>query len=100
MKTLLLTLILFSSQVFAWYGPGPMWGPGMGWGMGYGMGYMYPPIQYPTFNYQQTVIVQEPQPPQVIIREPPPRVIVEERETIREVCDSDCERLRRYFRKQ
>lgn len=102
MKTLLLTLILFSSQANAWYGPGPGFGPGFfpGWGMGYGMGYMYPPIQYPTFNYQQTVIVQEPPPPaQVIIREPPPRVIVEEREVVREVCDSECERMRRYFRK-
>lgn len=103
MKTLILTLILFSTQANAWYGPGP-WGPGfpccpgMGWGYGYGMGYMYPPIQYPTFNYQQTVIVQEPPPPaQVIIREPPQRerVIVEERE----VCIDECERMRRYFRK-
>lgn len=101
MKIIILALILFSSQVSAWYGPGPGYFPccpGPAWG--YGMGYMYPPLQYPTFNYQQTVIVQEPPPPpQVIVREPPPRVIVEEREVIREVCDSECERMRRYFRK-
>lgn len=99
MKTIILALILFSSQVSAW-GPGPFY-PGPYYGgvpFGYGMGYMYPPIQYPTFNYQQTVIVQEPPPPaQVIIREPPPpqRVIIEERE----VCNDECERMRRYFRK-
>ena len=102
MKTLILILILFSSQVNAWWGPGP-WGPGPGFGYGYGMGfpaygYMYPPIQYPSFNYQQTVVVQQPSPPpQVIERviEPPSRVIVEERE----VCNDECERMRRYFRK-
>lgn len=94
MKTLLLALILFSSQVSAWYGPGPGWGMGWGPGFGYGMGYT-PFIPGPTFNYQQTVIVQEPPPPaQVIIREQP-RVIVEERE----VCNDECDRLRRYFKK-
>jgi len=99
MKTLLLTLLLFSSQADAW---GP-WGPGpWGYGMGMPYGYMYPPLQYPTFNYQQTVVVQQPQyqppPPQeIIIREPPPRVIIQERQV--EVCNQECERLRRYFNK-
>lgn len=98
-KTLFLALILTSSQVSAWYGPGPYMPccPGPMWGYGYGMGYMNPPLQYPTFNYQQTVIVQEP--PQVIVREQP-RVIVEEREVIREVCNDECERMRRYFNKR
>lgn len=110
MKTLILALFLISTQVSAWYGPGPGWGPGwgMGWGMGYpGYGYMYPPIQYPAFNYQQTVVVQQPPPPpQVIERviEPPPRVIervIEPPPRIieREVCNDECERLRGYFRK-
>ena len=102
-KTIFLTLILFSGQVSAWYGPGPgFFPPGGCWGCGYGMGYMYPPLQYPTFNYQQTVIVQEPPPPaQVIIREQP-RVIVEEREVIRDNPRyiEENERLRGYFNKR
>lgn len=103
MKIITLALILFSSQVSAWYGPGPGfgWGPGWGYGMPYGYNYI-PFIPGPSFNYQQTVIVQEPpQPAQVIIREPPPRVIVEEREIIKENPRTveENERLRRYFGK-
>ena len=99
MKTIILILILFSSQVSAWCGPGcgPGFYPGMGWG-GMPYGYMYPPLQYPTFNYQQTVVVQQPQVIERVI-EPQPRVIIEERRVIDRYSIDENERLRRYFGK-
>ncbi len=92
MKTLFLALILFSTNGFA-FGPWGPWGP---YGQFPGYYYPYPPIEYPTFNYPQTIIVQQPPVIERVI-EKPPRVIIEEREV--EVCNAECERMRRYFRK-
>ena len=101
-KILFAALFLLSFNSNAWYGsygPYGMMPYGMYGGYGYGMGYMYPPLQVPSFNYQTTVI-QQPAPiivqqqPQVIYRESPPQVIY------KEVCNEECERLRKYFGKK
>lgn len=103
-KILFAALFLMSFNSNAWlepfspYGMMPIPYGGYGYGMGYG-GYMYPPLQVPSFNYQTTVI-QQPAPiivqqqPQVIYRESPPQVIY------KEVCNEECERLRKYFGKK
>ena len=97
---------LFSSSVFAWYGPGPGFGYG-GWG-GWGgypygaygaMGYGFM-IPTPSFNYS-TVIQQSPpviinnnDQPQVIERviQSPPKI-----EYRYKPCDAEC--VRRYYSK-
>lgn len=100
MKNIIGIFILFAStSVFAWFPYGPGYG-GFGYGYGYpygmmgAMGYGWG-IQAPSFNYN-TVIQQSPP---IIINnqeQAPQRVIIQERE----VCNSECERLRGYFGKR
>lgn len=98
-KFLFAALLLTSLSSNAWLEPFSPYGM-MPYGMygGYGMGYM-PFIPGPSFNYQTTVI-QQPAPiivqqqPQVIYRESPPEIIY------RDVCNEECERLRKYFGKK
>lgn len=99
-KILFAVLFLMSSSSNAWLTPYSPYGmmPMPYGGYGYGMGYM-PFIPGPSFNYQTTVI-QQPAPiivqqqPQVIYRESPPDIIY------RDVCNEECERLRKYFGKK
>lgn len=108
MKYFAFLILLISTNVNAWGGPG--FGPGFGWGGGWagpayngygGYGYMYPypPIQYPAFNYQTTIIqqpiVREAPPAPVIINEQP-RVEYRDRTRYRP-CDDEC--VKRYYSK-
>ena len=94
-KILILVCLFVAGSANAWYGPG--FGPGFyggfgyGYGMGYGMGYM-PFIPGPSFTYNTTVV----QSPPVIIEQRQPEIIYRDRE----VCNSECERLRGYFGKR
>lgn len=93
-KILILVGLLVAGAANAWfpYGPG-FYGPGFygGFGYGYGMGYM-PFIPGPSFSYNTTIV----QSPPVIIEQNQPQVIYRDRE----VCNSECERLRGYFGKR
>jgi hypothetical protein len=96
-KILILVGLFVAGSANAWiypggFGPGFYGGFGYGYGMGYGMGYMYPPLQVPSFNY--TTVIQ--QSPPIIIEQRQPEVIYRDRE----VCNSECERLRGYFGKR